>query len=144
MYFSAFYNYKNLYSFNFNTRMDASNKFGEQSNDKMLPVWSVSGRWNIAEDLFSNVAWVNDLNMRASFGYQGNMLGIGPELVIEKGELNPNHNKYGSTVFNYHESQLEVGENVVCEWAGRFRLFPQSSGWVGKLFLQAYDGCLYK
>ena len=64
---------------------------GEQSNDKMLPVWSVSGRWNIAEDLFSNVAWVNDLNMRASFGYQGNMLGIGPELVIEKGELNPNH-----------------------------------------------------
>ncbi len=107
VYFSAFYNYKNLYSFNFNTRMDASNKFGEQSNDKMLPVWSVSGRWNIAEDLFSNVAWVNDLNMRASFGYQGNMLGIGPELVIEKGELNPNHNKYGSTVFNYPNPNLK-------------------------------------
>ena len=87
--------------------MDASNKFGSQSNDKMLPVWSISGRWNIAQDLCPNTTWINDLNLRASFGYQGNMLDMGPELVIEKGDLNINHNKYASTIYNYPNPNLK-------------------------------------
>ena len=47
-YFTLSYTYNNAYTVNFNTRADASNKFGSRSNEKLLPVWSVSGTWDIA------------------------------------------------------------------------------------------------
>ena len=36
------YGYKNLFSVNMNGRYDGSNKFGSRSNEKLLPIWSVS------------------------------------------------------------------------------------------------------
>lgn len=37
------YSYKNLYILNANMRVDYSNKFGDRSREKFLPIWSVSG-----------------------------------------------------------------------------------------------------
>ena len=73
VYFSGSYSYNDVYMFNVNGRMDYSNAFGSRSNEKILPIWSISGRWNVAQDILKNVYWVNDLSLRASFGYQGNI-----------------------------------------------------------------------
>lgn len=106
-YASVSYGYKDLYLLNANMRIDASNKFGTKSNDKLSPIWSLSGRWNIKEDILKSVNWVNSLSVRGSFGYQGNMLDTeSSELVIQKAGVYPTVNEYGSTIFRYPNPDL--------------------------------------
>lgn len=98
-YFTLSYTYNNAYTVNFNTRADASNKFGSRSNEKLLPVWSVSGTWDMKANLLKNVHWIDVLSPRASFGYQGNMLDSQtPELIIKKGDMNEYFEEYMSTI----------------------------------------------
>lgn len=105
--FTAMYSYKNKYLLNGNVRIDASNKFGKRSNNRILPIWSISGRWNAKEDLFANVAWVNDFALRASYGFQGNMLDTqSPELTIRKGALDNRFNEYTSKINNFPNPKL--------------------------------------
>ena len=106
-YATVSYSYKNMYVLNANMRIDASNKFGSRVNDKLLPVWSVSARWNIKEDLFEYWNWVSDFSWRASFGYQGNMLDSeSPELIIKKGGYNDLMENYISTVNKFPNPNL--------------------------------------
>ena len=87
LYGSLSYSIRNVYVFNMNMRIDASNKFGKEANKKLLPIWSVSGRWNMKDDLLQKFNWVDDLSVRLSYGFQGNMLDLEtPEMVIEHGE----------------------------------------------------------
>ena len=51
-YMTLGYDYKDYFSLGLSGRFDASNKFGSRSNEKFLPVWSASGRWNIRETFF--------------------------------------------------------------------------------------------
>ena len=106
-YFSCSYSFKDLYVFNFNVRVDASNAFGDRSNDKLNPIWSLSGRWNIKDDILENVEWVNALSLRGSFGYQGNMLpSETPELIIQRDNLSPSFNEYASRVYGFPNPNL--------------------------------------
>lgn len=111
-YFSTSYTFNSKYILNFNARSDFSNKFGSRSNEKFLPTWSVSGRWDIAEDLFKNSQNVNMLALRASYGYQGNMLdNQTPELIIKQGSLDPITLEYYSTVGAYPNPNLKWEKN---------------------------------
>jgi TonB-linked SusC/RagA family outer membrane protein len=107
-YFSASYTYNNRYIVNFNTRTDYSNKFGSRSREKFLPTWSVSGRWDIAEDFFQHSNAINTLALRASYGYQGNMLeNQTPELIIKQGSIDPVTNAYYSNIAFYPNPNLK-------------------------------------
>lgn len=76
------YSYKGKYILNGNVRMDASNRFGQYTNNRFLPIWSLAGRWNIAEEDWMP-QFVNDLSLRASYGMQGNIpTSVGPNLVV--------------------------------------------------------------
>ena len=106
-YLTLSYTYNNAYTFNFNTRADASNKFGSRSNEKLLPVWSVSGTWDMKANLLKDVRWIDVLSPRVSFGYQGNMLDSQtPELIIEKGDMNDYFGEYSSTIAHYPNPNL--------------------------------------
>jgi tonB-linked outer membrane protein, susC/ragA family len=106
-YATVSYSYMNKYILNANMRIDASNKFGSRANDKLLPVWSVSARWNMKEDLMPHWTWVNTLSWRASFGYQGNMLDSeSPELIIKKGDLHTQMDSYRSTIHKFPNPNL--------------------------------------
>ena len=75
------YGFDERYILNFNIRSDASNQFGQDSKTKFLPIWALSGRWNIMEETFlDEVFWLNNLALRASFGLQGNVVGS-PHLI---------------------------------------------------------------
>ncbi|WP_286137529.1 SusC/RagA family TonB-linked outer membrane protein [Gabonibacter massiliensis] len=82
---SVDYSYENRYIFNANIRSDGSNKFGTNPKYRFLPVWSVSGRWNVNEEQFmKNVEWVDYLALRASYGVQGNIGdNSSPDLIIQ-------------------------------------------------------------
>ncbi|MHA4809362.1 SusC/RagA family TonB-linked outer membrane protein [Flavitalea flava] len=77
------YSLNKRYIFNANFRTDGSNRFGQYSNQRFLPNWSVAGRWEVTQEPWlqkSNV--INGLSLRASFGTQGNVISqVGPNLI---------------------------------------------------------------
>ena len=107
-YFAITYTYNDRYTLNFNTRMDASNQFGSRSNEKLLPIWSVSGRWDMKKDLFANSAFVNDLALKLSYGIQGNMLdNQTSKMIINQGSLDSWYNEFSSTIAYYPNPKLK-------------------------------------
>ncbi|WP_316828963.1 SusC/RagA family TonB-linked outer membrane protein [Pedobacter miscanthi] len=82
---TATYNFNQKYVINGNVRTDASNRFGQYSNHRFLPVWSIAGKWNIAEEhLFENWTWLNQLSARVSYGFQGNVAeNFSPDLIAQ-------------------------------------------------------------
>lgn len=78
------YSYKNYFTVNANARVDGSNKFGDQSNDKFLPIWSFSGAYNFSEHEALQTDWIDYMTLKLSYGYQGNMLDESPVMLIRK------------------------------------------------------------
>jgi len=123
-YFTTSYTYKNKYTLNFNTRTDYSNNFGSRSNEKFLPSYSFSGRWDIAQDLFKKSKSVNMLAFRGSYGIQGNMLSSQtPELIMKTGGLDPVTGEYSSTIAYYPNPNLKWEKTGQFNGALDFSLF---------------------
>lgn len=98
-YLTVSYSFGDYFTLNANGRFDASNKFGSRSNEKLLPVWSVSGMMNVKELFFPNADWAEDVRLRASYGKTGNMVdGQTPNLLIRRGTVDTYFNEYYSTV----------------------------------------------
>ena len=65
------YNYNDTYLFDASFRRDGSSLFG--SNRRWANFWSVGGRWNISNESFlEDVAWIDALALKASYGTTGN------------------------------------------------------------------------
>ena len=72
VYANASYTYNDKYSLTASFRTDASNYQSESQRDKFSPFWSVGASWLIShEDFMSQVDWVNQLKLRASYGIAG-------------------------------------------------------------------------
>ncbi len=96
----ASYAYGTFASLSLNGRFDASNKFGTRSNEKFLPVWSISGMWNLGDTFFRDLRWLSDLRMRSSFGKTGNMVdNQTPNLLLRQGSVDTYYGENVSTVF---------------------------------------------
>lgn len=68
------YTYDNRYTLFGSLRYDGSNLFGVAKKYKYLPLWALSAAWNINRESFmQDVAWLNNLKLRASYGIQGNV-----------------------------------------------------------------------
>lgn len=145
-YFTTSYTYDNRYTINFNTRTDASNKFGTRSNEKLLPTWSVSGRWNTAQDLFPNSKQINLMAIRASYGYQGNMLdNQTPNLIIKQGATDPVTEEYFSTIYSYPNPNLRWEKTGAVNVAMDFSLFNNRlSGTLGYFYKKTTNAFLDK
>ena len=123
-YFTTSYTFKHKYTINFNTRTDYSNNFGSRSNEKFLPSYSVSGRWDVAQDFFKKSQAINMLAFRGSYGIQGNMLpGQTPELIMKNGGLNPVRGEYSSTIAYYPNPNLKWEKTGQFNGALDFSLF---------------------
>ncbi len=103
------YAYKKLFTINANGRYDGSNRFGSQSNDKLLPIWSVSGNANLIEIFhLNNKEWLDELTLKASYGQQGNMIdGQTPVMILKKGSLSSHYNEFISTVSSFSNPDLK-------------------------------------
>ena len=107
-YASVSYSYFNYFTVNVNARVDGSNGFGDQSNDKLLPIWSASANWNISEHDWMQTSWIDFLRLKASFGYQGNMLSDQtPVMIISKKPLDSYFNENISKVERYPNPDLK-------------------------------------
>ena len=72
--YTHLYGYKDYFTLNANTRYDGSNKFGSRSNEKLLPVWSVSGLVDLKTVSGLQLSWLESFSVKGSYGEQGNML----------------------------------------------------------------------
>jgi len=107
MYGTLTYAYKTLFTLNANARSDGSNRFGNRSNEKILPVWSVSGNANIIDIFKIDNDWLNSLMLKSSYGEQGNMIdGQTPVMIIKKGSLNPVFKEFESSVSSFANPDL--------------------------------------
>ena len=89
-YGSFTYGFNERYVLTASVRSDASNRFGQDTRNRFLPVWSFGARWNVHyEPWMQNQQVISDLNFRVSYGWQGNVAeNYGPDLIarIGKGE----------------------------------------------------------
>jgi TonB-linked SusC/RagA family outer membrane protein len=109
-YYGTFtYSYKNRYIFNTNVRADGSNKFGQDKSTRFLPIWSISGRWNMArEKWFDNQNFLNQFSIRASYGIQGNVSDDQiPNLILTMGSKDEFANQYYSTLDKVPNTKLK-------------------------------------
>lgn len=77
------YAFRERYVIDGSLRIEASNRFGQYTNRRFLPIWSVSGRWNVTDEPWlKDNWWVNSLDIRGSYGAQGKVVEeVGPDLV---------------------------------------------------------------
>ncbi len=65
------YTFHDQYIFSASARKDESNLFGVESNRKGVPLWSVGLSWLLKNK--QSVPWLNELKLRATYGYNGNV-----------------------------------------------------------------------
>ncbi|RXQ88050.1 SusC/RagA family TonB-linked outer membrane protein [Ancylomarina salipaludis] len=67
------YSFQNKYNFTASIRYDLSNLFGQSAEYLYRPLWSVGASWNLTEESFINLEWLNRLKLRATYGINGNI-----------------------------------------------------------------------
>ncbi len=70
---NAGYAYKSKYIANFTVRYDGSNQLGRSQQARYLPTWNISGAWNVTNESFIDLDFLNDLKLRATYGVSGNL-----------------------------------------------------------------------
>ncbi|MBZ4189377.1 SusC/RagA family TonB-linked outer membrane protein [Niabella beijingensis] len=107
-YLTASYIFNDRYILSGTLRSDFSNAFGTRSNERFLPTWGISGRWNMDRDILKNSKWVNLASLRFSWGSQGNMLpNQTPYTIIQKGPMDSYYGAFGSTVVAFPNPGLQ-------------------------------------
>ena len=107
-----------------NIRGEGSNQLGEQA--RFLPVWSVSGRWNVSDEYFmsplQNV--LSNIAIRASYGIQANVTDAhNPHMVLALGSLDPTSEEYYYTLKSLPNIDLRWEKNKSFNVAVDFDLF---------------------
>jgi hypothetical protein len=70
---NASYTYKERYTVSASGREDQSNFFGVKANQRIAPLWSAGGAWDISRESFYHVSWLPFLKLRATYGFNGNI-----------------------------------------------------------------------
>ncbi|HWV72849.1 MAG TPA: SusC/RagA family TonB-linked outer membrane protein [Pseudosphingobacterium sp.] len=67
------YTYKDKYTVTGSARLDQSNLFGVQTNQKGVPLWSTGLKWDVSKEDFYKIICLSTLSLRASYGFNGNI-----------------------------------------------------------------------
>ncbi|MCB6972178.1 MULTISPECIES: SusC/RagA family TonB-linked outer membrane protein [Butyricimonas] len=132
------YALKDRYVLNANIRGDGSNRFGQDSRKRFDPTYSFGFSWRMAEENFikDNIVWLNQLNLRATYGIQGYVVTtISPDLICRQQGVLAGYNEYNITIssipnpylkwertrtWNFGlDMQLFKGISMVFEYYGR-------------------------
>ena len=84
------YEFDSKYIISGSIRLDLTNFFGTDSKYRYKPLWSVGGTWKLSEESFFDIPIVNRLNIRGSYGINGNIsLNEGPFMILSVGSYDP-------------------------------------------------------
>nr|WP_162988979.1 SusC/RagA family TonB-linked outer membrane protein [Pedobacter schmidteae] len=71
-FFNTTYAFLDRYYLSVSLRKDESNLFGVKANQKGVPLWSTGVKWDIDKEKLFNVSWLNRMQFRATYGFNGN------------------------------------------------------------------------
>lgn len=71
-YANASYTYNDRYTVSGSIRRDGSSTFSSTTNKSGTPFYSLGTSWNIANESFYNFDWLPKLQLRSTYGYNGN------------------------------------------------------------------------
>lgn len=97
LFMNAAYSYLSKYTLSASLRKDASNLFGVKVNQRGQPSWSIGASWNITNESFFKLRFIENLKLRATYGYLGNVnntVSAYPTIQYESSPI-------PSTLFNY-------------------------------------------
>ena len=125
-YVSLSYGYRGWFTLNGNARVDGSNRFGDQSNHRFLPIWSASASWNLSEINWLRRDWIDFIRLKTSFGYQGNMLeDQTPVMIIQKHPTDAYFNEETATLARNANPELKWEKTSSYNLGLEFSLFQQ-------------------
>lgn len=67
------YTYNDRYTLSGSARVDQSNLFGVDANQRSVPLWSIGGKYSLDKEDFYQWDAVPSLKLRATYGYNGNL-----------------------------------------------------------------------
>jgi TonB-linked SusC/RagA family outer membrane protein len=79
------YTYDNKYVFSFSARKDGANIFGVNTNDKITPLWSLGGAWELSKERFYKISWLPYTRFRVTYGFNGNVYNASAYLTASYG-----------------------------------------------------------
>lgn len=136
-YLTLAYDYKRYFTVSLNGRFDASNKFGSRSNEKFLPVWSISGRWSIKDTFFNESRAVNNWIIRMSYGKTGNMLdNETPNMLIRQGTMDAYYGENVSTVSAFPNPNLRWEQTSTTNFGTELSMFDDRLQFTGELWFK--------
>ncbi|MBO9635677.1 MAG: SusC/RagA family TonB-linked outer membrane protein, partial [Chitinophagaceae bacterium] len=145
-YLNTSYIFNDKYVIGASTRSDFSNAFGSRSNEKFLPTWSFSGRWNLDRDLLAHVKWVTMAALRLSYGTRGNMLtNQSPYTVLSKDQYSTVYQGFSSVIQAYPNPNLQWEKVKNYEVNIDFSLFKNKfNGTIGYYYTRTINAFLNK
>lgn len=72
-YANAAYSYDHRLTLSASARLDRSNLFGVNTNQKGVPLWSAGAAWELSREGFYHFGLLPYLKLRATYGYNGNI-----------------------------------------------------------------------
>ncbi|WP_343559004.1 SusC/RagA family TonB-linked outer membrane protein [Sphingobacterium sp.] len=72
-YFNGSLAFLERYVLSLSARLDGSNYFGVNANQKLVPLWSTGVKWRVAKESFFGKGVLDQLDLRATYGYSGNL-----------------------------------------------------------------------
>jgi len=102
------YTYKNKYTIEGGARADASNLITDDPKYRYQPFWHIGGTWQIyKENFLMNLVWIDNLSIRGTFGYQGNIDRSTSFIpLISLGSLNSSTNEVSNSISSYGNPTL--------------------------------------
>ncbi|MET4545649.1 TonB-linked SusC/RagA family outer membrane protein [Pedobacter africanus] len=76
------YTFNNRYTIYGSVRRDGSNLFGVKTNNKWKPLWSIGTKYTISNEDFFRISQIDNLAVRASYGYTGNVNNTVPAVAL--------------------------------------------------------------
>jgi TonB-linked SusC/RagA family outer membrane protein len=117
-YFSLYgnlsYIFNKKYTLSGSYRTDASNLITDDPKFRYEPFWSIGGGWNIVrEDFLKDATWLNDLKIRVTYGYNGNvdkstafrpLIAMGSSTNIYTGDVTATISSFGNPTLRWERT----------------------------------------
>lgn len=110
------YDYMNRYFASFSMRTDGSSRFAP--GHRWGNFWSLGLNWRLSEEAFmEDIAWINDMKVRASYGTSGNKSGSGYygyyglyDIAAYNGSLATYHSQFSNDELTWEKAKnLNIG-----------------------------------
>ena len=124
VYSNGSYEYDNRFIISGSIRIDQANLFGTNPKYRYRPNWSVGGTYKLGQEKFFNVSWIDKLNIRGSYGINGNIsLTQGPFLLVAPGGYSPISGATPYTISSVPDNNLRWERTMISNFGTDMSLF---------------------